>query len=282
MHIPTELLSVFKAIHQNGSYTKASQYLGLTQPAISQKMAKLEQYLQASLFIKSKQGLTLTSSGEKLLGFANQQLQMEEDFLNQFNQYQDSPAGIIRVAGFSSITRSVLIPTLAPIMKDHSKCQIEFSSHEVVDLMDILKRSQADIIITDYKPHVAGIESHLIGKEEYVVIESNVYGSIPDIYLDHGPHDNATESYFDFQDKVQSYRRGFMGDVYGIIEGVELGLGKAVMSKHLVKDIKNIKIKRYPKRYYRELYVSFMKQSYYSPLHIYVCTELKGNSRNFL
>ena len=203
MHLSTDSLNIFKTIQKQGSYTKAAKEMGLSQPAISQRMSKLEEDLQTTLFIKSKAGLTLTASGEKLSRFANQQLQMETDFLNQFNQYQDSPAGVIRVAGFSSITRSVLIPTLAPIMKSHPNSQIEFSSFEVIELMEILKNGKADIIVTDFKPTTPGLISKLIGREEYVVIESNRHTKVPDTYLDHGPHDNATESFFNFQNIFQ-------------------------------------------------------------------------------
>ncbi|MFT6631033.1 MAG: DNA-binding transcriptional LysR family regulator [Bacteriovoracaceae bacterium] len=282
MHINTDTLEAFLQVHQEGSFTKAAGKLGISQSALSQKMARLETLLHATLFIRGTGELNLTNSGEKLLLFAKQQLTFEKDFIHQFNQYQAEPAGIIRVAGFSSITRSVLIPALSGIIRKYPNCQIEFSSHEVVELEDILKKNKADIVITDYKVTLPGTETIVIGEEEYVVIESKKEKNIPLIYLDHGPHDNATESFFKFQNKKLEYRRGFMGDVYGIIEGVELGLGRAVMSRHLVKSLKNIQTKKHAKKYFRDIHMSYFSQHYYSPLHQLVVDSLKAKASNFL
>lgn len=282
MHINTDTLEAFIKTHRLGSFTKAANNLGISQSALSQKIARLEGLLHATLFIRGSSELSLTNSGEKLLIFAKQQLNLESDFIHQFNQYKSEPAGVIRIAGFSSVTRSVLIPSLAGIMRKFPQCQIEFSSFEVIELENVLKKNKADIIVTDYHLSLPGIESRVIGKEEYVVIESKKIKNIPPIYLDHGPHDNATESYFKFQGQDLEFRRGFMGDVYGIIEGVELGLGRAIMSKHLVKDIRDIREKKSKRKYTRDIYVSYYTQSYYSPLHHLVIDNLSKKASDFL
>jgi DNA-binding transcriptional LysR family regulator len=263
------------------SFTLASQKLGISQSALSQKISRLESLLQTTLFIRGLGELKLTSSGEKLLIFSKQQLDFESAFIDQFNQYQDQPAGVIRVAGFSSITRSVLIPSLASITQKNPKAQIEFSSHEVNELESILRKNQADIIVTDYKVKAPGVESIAIGQEEYVVIEPKKSKLTSEIYLDHGHMDNATESFFNFQGKKFEYRRGFMGDVYGIIDGVELGLGRAVMSKHLIVKNKRVSIKKFNKKYYRDVYITFYRQSFYSPLHGLVVKNLELNTSKY-
>lgn len=282
MHINTEFLAAFLEIYRQSSFTKAASALGLSQPALSQKMAKLEEMLQATLFIRAKNDLSLTASGEKLLIFAKQQLQFERDFIASFDQYNEEPAGVLRLAGFSSITQSVLIPSLAKMLREYPKCFIEFNSYEVIELEDILKKNKADIVVSDYKIELPGTESLCIGAEEYVIIESKEFKKIPEVYIDHGPHDNATESFFVHQGLEFNQKRTFMGDVNGIIEGVKQGLGKAIMSKHLVKDHPKIRIKKSSKKYLREVYLCYLKQSYYSPLHHLVVDSLAKNSKAFL
>jgi DNA-binding transcriptional LysR family regulator len=58
-----------------------------------------------------------------------------------------------------------------------------------------------------------------------------------------------------------------MGDVYGILDAVALGLGRAVMSKHLAEDDRRFKIISMPKKYLRPVMLTYYRQSYYSPLH---------------
>jgi uncharacterized protein YktA (UPF0223 family) len=66
-----------------------------------------------------------------------------------------------------------------------------------------------------------------------------------------------------------------MGDVYGILEGVSKGLGKAVMSKHLVDADKRFKIIKTKKRYLRPIVLNYYKQNYYSKLQLKVIDELQ-------
>ena len=54
-----------------------------------------------------------------------------------------------------------------------------------------------------------------------------------------------------------------MGDVYGILDGVALGLGRAVMSKHLVEEDSRFKIIKTSKKYLRPIVLCFYKQAYY-------------------
>ena len=65
-----------------------------------------------------------------------------------------------------------------------------------------------------------------------------------------------------------------MGDVYGIISGVELGLGRAVMSKHLLKNNKAIRFVPGFKKYAVEVKLHYFEQPYYSKLHSQIVNEL--------
>ena len=263
-------LQAFLEIHKLGSFTKAAKSLGVSQPALSLKVARLEEYLQAAIFIRQSRSLSLTSSGEKLLVHAKQLLQMQEEFLANFDQYQTQLSGVIRIAGFSSIMRSMIIPKLAPFLRDNPKAKIEFSTHEMFELEDILKSNQADFILTDYMPNLSGAQCKQIAEEEYVIIESKKHINDSNIFLDHGPYDNATHSYLKRIGYKEKYDRAFMGDVYSIIDGVALGLGKAVMSKHMIEDDKRFNLIAHKKRYIRPVAMTYFEQSYYSPLHTQV------------
>lgn len=266
MALTTENLKAFLTIYELGSFTKASAKLGLTQSALSQKMARLEDFLETTLFIRKPNGLDLTSTGVKLLPYAKQQLQTEEEFLHVFHSNQEEIRGSLRLGAYSSIMRSLIIPRLTPFLKKHTDATIEFASFEMLDLPAALKSGKMDMILTDYFPMTPGCEEIQVGEEEFVLIESTKHQS-PDIYLDHDPKDNSTDEFFKHQGWKTDYKRGFMGEVYGIMDGVAAGLGKAVMSKHLVEDDKRFKMIKTKKRYLRPIVLSFFKQGYYSKLH---------------
>jgi DNA-binding transcriptional LysR family regulator len=66
----TELLSVFRQVASEGSFTAAAKTLGYTQSAISRQVAVLEAELGTALFDRLPRGIRLTESGRCLLPHA--------------------------------------------------------------------------------------------------------------------------------------------------------------------------------------------------------------------
>lgn len=81
--IPSELLRTFLLIEKTGSYTDAADILGLSQPAISSHMKRLQQMVGGELFDKSHGGLSLTSRGEIVKHYATRILNLNWQMLRQ-------------------------------------------------------------------------------------------------------------------------------------------------------------------------------------------------------
>jgi DNA-binding transcriptional LysR family regulator len=268
MKLSSNHISAFLELAQTKSFSLAAIKLGITQSALSQRIAQLESDLEMTLVIREPSGLKITPQGEIFLRYCQSVNSLEDEVLNKLQKSSDLYSGTIRIAGFSSVMRSLIIPPLSPFLRENPAVNCEFQSFEVVDLYDTLKSAKADLVILDYELNKEGIIQHVIGLEDYVVIESSRFKTPKDIYLDHGPHDNATTSFFEFQGiKESTYRRAFMGDVYGIIDGVENGLGRAVMSKHLIVKNKNVKVLSGYKRYNRKITLHYYQQSFYPKIH---------------
>jgi len=283
MKISNTGLMAFLATASSLNITAAAKNLGITQSALSQRIALLEQDLEVTLFIREPRGLKLTERGEKLLHFALLNQKIEDEFLLELNGTTNELAGTIRIAAYSSILRSVIIPAIAPFIRNHPRVQISFRSYEVSELPDILNTAKADIIFTDYIWEKSGIINFKCGIEEYVVIQSAKLPSILDNFLDHDSSDNLTEDFFRHQLKTpKKLNRSYMGDVYGIIDGVEKGLGKAVVSKHLIRNNKAIEIKDGFKKYTRPVVMNYFDQPFYSKLMKNVILELGKKCEFFL
>ena len=59
--------AAFLKVVEVGSFTKAAEILGYTQPAMSQMVASLENELSIKLLYRSRYGVRLTPEGERLL-----------------------------------------------------------------------------------------------------------------------------------------------------------------------------------------------------------------------
>lgn len=81
-NIPTELLRTLVAVVDLRSFTKAAQSLGVTQPAVSAQIKRLQILLGGELFDKSAPGVTLTEKGESVVSHARRLLTINDQILH--------------------------------------------------------------------------------------------------------------------------------------------------------------------------------------------------------
>jgi len=81
INIPTELLRTLVAVVDLRSFTKAAHSLGVTQPAVSAQVKRLQVLLDCELFDKSAPGVSLTSSGELLINYARRMLSLNDQIV---------------------------------------------------------------------------------------------------------------------------------------------------------------------------------------------------------
>jgi DNA-binding transcriptional LysR family regulator len=81
-NIPTELLRTLIAVVDLRSFTKAAQSLGVTQPAVSAQIKRLQGLLATDLLDKSAPGVSLTSSGELVVNYARRLLSINDQILD--------------------------------------------------------------------------------------------------------------------------------------------------------------------------------------------------------
>jgi len=89
-------LRIFTRIHEEGSFSKAALALGLTQPTVSQQVARLEEKLGAKVFERVGHRVVLTHTGHDLLSFSFQMLQQSDDFYEKVSQSKVEPIGVVR------------------------------------------------------------------------------------------------------------------------------------------------------------------------------------------
>lgn len=79
--IPSELLRTFLIIERTGSYTDAAELLGLTQPAVSSHMKRLQQLVGGELFERGIGGLSLTRRGATVKHYATRIINLNSQML---------------------------------------------------------------------------------------------------------------------------------------------------------------------------------------------------------
>lgn len=111
-NIPTDLLRTFVAVVDLRSFTKAANSLGVTQPAFSAQIKRLQFLLGDDIFDRSTQGVSLTPHGETVLNYARRLLSLNDQIV-RLGGVEPAPELVIRVGTPSEYVASILPATLA-------------------------------------------------------------------------------------------------------------------------------------------------------------------------
>jgi len=264
------IVSAFAAVVRTGSFTRAAAALHLTQPALSRRIAGLEERLAAIVLVRGPRQVTLTDAGSRLLAFVHAQRALEDELLSELAPGQGEHRGVLRVAGLSSVVPPVVVPALAPFLLAHPAVQVEIRSIEVDGLSAALAQGATDLAVSNQAPSHGGLVNVEVGVEEYVVIERVGGAARADVFLDTSPADRITEEFFARQParlRPRAWSRSFLHDDPGILLGVELGLGRAVSPRHTIPTTAKVRIDPRFTSMVKPVFLQYRAQRYYGRLH---------------
>ena len=90
-------LKTFVAVAREGSITKASERLFLSQPAVSAHIKAIEDTLGVALFERTPRGMRLTPDGERLLAKAERTLDAHRDLIEEATRIKGRLTGKLRL-----------------------------------------------------------------------------------------------------------------------------------------------------------------------------------------
>jgi len=111
-NIPTDLLRTLVAVVDMRSFTKAAAKLGVTQPAVSAQIKRLQFLLDGDLLDRSVPGVSLTPQGEMVVSYARRLLSINDQIVH-IGGSGSRPELVIRVGTPSDYVASILPRTLA-------------------------------------------------------------------------------------------------------------------------------------------------------------------------
>jgi DNA-binding transcriptional LysR family regulator len=278
MGLSSLYLDAFFAAARSLNFSLAARELHITQSALSQRINGLEEELDLTLFVRLPRGVQLTEAGTRLLRYCQARFSMEQELLEQLTgkASKQGLGGAVRIGGYSSVVRSILMPALAPILRANPNVQAHFQNAELRDLPDLLLTGNVDFIVTDSQLHRADVETVQLGQEECVMAESAEHEVPPGVYLDHDPDDPSTAKFFSMQSgTMPEYRRNFMDETYAMIDGVALGLGRALIPRHLIARDPRIRVVPGFRSMCGPVLLHYHKQPFYTALQRAAIHELK-------
>ena len=109
----------FVAVARQGRFTRAAASLGVTQSALSQAIRGLEEQLQIRLLTRTTRSVSPTPAGERLMQAIGHRFDEIEAELDALTELRDKPAGTVRITCGEHVLHTVLLPRLAPLLREY-------------------------------------------------------------------------------------------------------------------------------------------------------------------
>jgi len=142
-------LQIFVVVAQEGSFSKASKRLNQSQPTISRQIQAFEKHIDALLFHRTPQGLTLTDKAHTVYDQALKMQMNQDGLLRQLNGQDETLKGSIRISANEVIGYYSLPKVIAEFSKIYPEVEIELV---VTNQSSSLSKREADIALRMYNP----------------------------------------------------------------------------------------------------------------------------------
>lgn len=157
-------LITFIYVAELGSFTKAAEQLGYSQSTISFQIKQLEDELGCLLFERINHTITLTEQGHELVSYAHQVRALTEDFKETLAK--EDLRGHLHIVTPDSVCEEMISAHYADFHRKYPSIYIRFSTGDSGNLLHMLDRNEADVIIT--------LDHHLYNKDYVVAKEQKI------------------------------------------------------------------------------------------------------------
>lgn len=111
--VDLNLFIVFDAIYTEANLTRAGQIVGITQPAVSNALARLRDTFNDPLFVRTAQGMVPTPMAQNIITPVRQALQLLRVSVQESRSFNPSEANKTYRISMTDLTEAVILPHLA-------------------------------------------------------------------------------------------------------------------------------------------------------------------------
>jgi DNA-binding transcriptional LysR family regulator len=131
-------LTVFRAVADQASFRKASEFLHLSQPAVSQHIHALEEELGCRLFDRSGTRTSLTPAGKLLLKYAERSARVLDEAKSALAKLDGEVSGELRLGASTTVAQYILPRILGAFLKDNPKVTLSVVSGNTEEIVALL------------------------------------------------------------------------------------------------------------------------------------------------
>ncbi len=163
-------LSVFQAVAENLSFTKAARALHLSQPAVTQHIKLLEETVGQSLFHRSSQGIALTGAGRLLLEHARQVTRLDEEILQRIRGKKGIIRGRLKIGATSTIGQYLLPEWLVQSRQRWPDLELKVLNGNTEEIIAAALERKVDLGLIEGRCQRVGLKTECFLDDEIICV----------------------------------------------------------------------------------------------------------------
>lgn len=165
-----EALRTFLAVHRQQGFSNAARFLHRTQPAISRRIALLEQELGVPLFERAAGGITLSQAGRVLLPHAERAVATLQDARDAVRALTAGDSGPLTMAIVGTLAGTDLTGVLQRFAQDHPGIDLALQTARSGEVSDLVRRGEASIGLRYDRDRSGDLACESLGSEPMLVV----------------------------------------------------------------------------------------------------------------
>lgn len=166
----SDALLTFLTIHRTGGFSRAADQLGRTQPAISRRLALLEEGLGMPLFDRGREGVSLSQAGQVLLPYAEQVVAVLSDASQAMDAFSSKKTGPVSIAAVGTLAGTPLTGVLKRFSRVYPKVDLSLRTATSDEVSDLVRQGEVSIGLRYFEDASPGLVNHVIGSERLQVV----------------------------------------------------------------------------------------------------------------
>lgn len=140
-------LKYFITIVEKGSFTKASELLGIAQPSLGFQIRKLEDELNIQLLVRTARGVQLTTPGQQLFDRAKVLLRDFDALKRDISDASSEPHGNVALGLTPSLADLLLMPIIEQCRRQYPRIKLSVTEEMSQNLIELLEIGQIDFAL---------------------------------------------------------------------------------------------------------------------------------------
>jgi DNA-binding transcriptional LysR family regulator len=163
-------LNTYIEVVKTGNFSEVAKKLGISQPAVSFQIQKLEQDLGVRLIDRKQKKLTLTEPGKRILSFAQKVQDEYGSMLEDINQLREDVIGNLFISASTIPGDFILPPLLSEFKALHPSVQIQVIVSDSGQVIEDVENGTYDVGFCGVLPENKEMKAVKIAEDEIVLI----------------------------------------------------------------------------------------------------------------